>query len=58
MDQQTALRRVRAGIGHFGGAAGNVTVAGQSAGGSSACSRPTRDFAQEHDLDFWQSLGS
>lgn len=23
-----------------------------------ACSRSTRDFAQEHDLDFWQSLGS
>ncbi|MEV0477351.1 carboxylesterase family protein, partial [Streptomyces prunicolor] len=23
-----------------------------------ACSKVTRDFAQEHDLDFWQSLGS
>jgi para-nitrobenzyl esterase len=23
-----------------------------------ACSKSTRDFAQEHDLDFWQSLGA
>ena len=39
LDQQAALRWVRANVGRFGGDPGDVTIAGQSAGGTSVCAQ-------------------
>jgi para-nitrobenzyl esterase len=39
LDQQVALRWIQANVGHFGGDARNVTIAGQSAGGTSVCAQ-------------------
>jgi para-nitrobenzyl esterase len=45
MDQQEALRWVNANIATFGGDAGRVTIAGESAGGASVCAQLTSPLA-------------
>ncbi len=46
MDQQEALRWVRANIATFGGDPARVTIAGESAGGASVCAQLTSPLAQ------------